>query len=111
MTSTSGLTGQQSTGPDEQQWEILDPERAFYAAWNRGASYITAAWAPDGAAVSIQSPQPDIIQVVVDPCDRKLREFDVSVISSSTDLSDRKCLTPLETLQWEGRTLYLYRVD
>ncbi len=63
------ITGWQITGPRQELWRVLDPDGSDEELWNRGASYLRMTF--DGAPGTepvIANPNPDIIQVSLDPC-------------------------------------------
>ena len=95
-------------GPDLQQWARLDPTGKFEDAWNRGGGFIFFHWMP-GHILSIESPQSDIINVNVDPCDLVTLFPEVSTIAS-VDPLDVSCLVQGETLTWSGQPVYTYTV-
>lgn len=100
------LSGVQRIGPDADQWARLDPTGEYEDAWNRGGSFIFFHWTP-GEALVIDSPQSDIIDVSIDPCELIARFPEVSTIASGAPLSST-CLVEEETLEWLGEPVYTY---
>jgi hypothetical protein len=103
------VTGWQITGPRADRWRLLDPEGDDEETWNRGASYLRMSFdAAAGADPVISNPNPDIVQVSVDPCGIPER-LDIGVLVSGAEL-DRPCLTLDTTFEWSGAPQYVYAV-
>jgi hypothetical protein len=105
-TGTPTLSGIQVSGPDVSSWRKLDPRGKYEGAWNRGGASVEFTWLPDGPPV-VQVGAPDQIIVQADPCDLVDRGFAVSHVLSQTQLQNA-CLTPEGTMEWSGRTRYVY---
>ncbi len=103
------ITGWQITGPRQEPWRVLDPDGSDEELWNRGASYLRMTFdgAP-GAEPVIANPNPDIIQVSLDPCAIPA-ELDVRTLIASSKL-DAPCLTLERTFDWSGRRQRVYSV-
>ncbi len=103
------LTGYQLSGPDKDAWRLLDPDLAQEESWNRGASYVRMSFdSPPGAAPTLTNPNPDIIQVSVDPCEVDPR-LDLGRVVSGGELTF-PCLELESTFTWTGVTEYVYEV-
>ncbi len=103
------LSGQQSSGPNEQAWTILDPLTKSKDAWNRGASYITFSWTQDEAA-TISNPSPDMINVAVSPCSPLMRELGLRWVISGQTL-DQGCAALVRREYWQGSLLNIYNIS
>lgn len=103
------LSGQQWIGPNRESWEVLDPESASEALWNRGASFVVFRWAASGKPVTIEAPTPDYLLVTADPCDTKLRVLGVTRIVSQHALK-HQCLTPTSSFALGGATRWTYAI-
>jgi hypothetical protein len=102
------LSGQQPLGPNKAAWRVLDPDGAYVDSWNRGQSYINFAW--DGSGKwSIWNPSPDVIQVVMDPCDSRLSQLGLGWVVSRAQIWF-PCLTERNNLTWMGEPLFVYKV-
>jgi hypothetical protein len=102
------LSGQQPLGPNDAAWKVIDPDGAYVDSWNRGQSYVNFAW--DGSGKwSIWNPSPDVIQVVIDPCDSRLRQLELGWVISRPQISF-PCLTERKTVTWMGAPLFVYEV-
>jgi hypothetical protein len=104
------LSGQQTTAPNSEEWEKLDPERASVETWNRGASYVNFAWADEGTATSFGLPSPDLIQVSIDPCGPEAQSIGLVRIYSSRPLS-HSCLTDESSFGFGGTQFWSYGVS
>jgi hypothetical protein len=106
-TAQQTLSGQQWVGPRESAWAVLDPDELAIETWNRGASFVTFQWAPQGAELVIDLPGADVVRVNADPCDPRLVEVGLKVVSSVSPL-EHGCLRSLDTIQFGGRPHYVY---
>ena len=104
------VTGWQISGPRQDEWRLLDPDGSDEELWNRGASYLrfTFDGAP-GAEPVISNPNPDIVQVSVDPCGLP-EELRIGTLVSTTKL-DAPCLTQRREFVWGGKRQRVYRRD
>ncbi len=62
-----------------------------------------------GADPVISNPNPDIVQVDVDPCGIPAG-LDIGVLVSTAEL-DRPCLSLERTFKWSGARHYVYAVE
>lgn len=108
-TGVPSLSGFQRSGPDDAQWERLDPDREFEYAWNRGGGYIPFVFTP-GAPTNITTNGFDLTVVEVDPCLLKSEFPELGHIASHVEL-DAPCLTAVDAVEWSGRTVHLYDVE
>ncbi|AZI58518.1 hypothetical protein EH165_10650 [Nakamurella antarctica] len=108
-TGTPILGGNQMSGPNREQWLKLDPTAQHEFVWNRGASIIKFAWTV-GPDIIIESPQPDVITVTVDPCTLQGRGFNVTYVVSTQPLQG-SCLVPEQSLQWFSQNQFVYAVQ
>ena len=109
------LTGYQVTGPDAEQWELLDPERKAEDVWNRGASYLYVTFSqldgkPPGAEPTIITTAPDVIAVIVDPCWLAESDLGVSHVVSIAEL-DSPCVEETDTFTWYDGPQHVYALQ
>ncbi len=92
---------------DQEGWRRLDPDGEYEQQWNRFA-YVLFRWEPGLPSPIIESPQPDVVVVRVDPCDPALDRVRLDLIVSSAAL-DQSCLTDVGSFPWQGieRSIYL----
>ena len=86
------ISGQQVYGPKISMWSQLDPTRKFEKAWNRGASFVTISWLPEGSTTLILNPSADSIAVDIDPCSPSLRLVGLTNILMTHELQNYSCL-------------------
>lgn len=101
------LSGQQVLAPNVPKWELLDKEGRFKDFWNRGQSYISFVWSP-GTPMNIWNPSPDVIQIVIDPCDQRLGSLSLGFVVSPSPISTA-CLTEVKVLKWMTSDLFVYK--
>ena len=101
------MTGQQSYGPDYKTWELLDPQRNFESSWNRAQAYINFQW-DIGKEVNIWNPSPDVIQVVLDPCEPRLDRLQLGWIITPNQISS-SCAILTKTVKWMSADLFIYQ--
>jgi hypothetical protein len=101
------LTGYQVSGPDKQAWQQLDPSGTYEDEWNRGASFLRMDFIDSGATPRVTNPNPDVIQVSVDPCVLADSSLDVGYVISTQPLH-RPCVRETSTFTWSGRTNHVY---
>lgn len=105
------LTGYQSSGPDEDTWRLLDPEGRHEEQWNRGASFLRMSFGVrPGDDTTMANPNPDIIEVGLDPCGVDPRLALGRVVSGAAELPF-PCLTRESSFLWGGTRQYVYAVD
>lgn len=102
------LSGQQWAGPDERAWRKLDPSGSARAQWNRGVAFVTFDFDTAATSPQISSPVPDVVNVIVDPCDRRLTALGVRMVASTVPL-DGQCLVAAGTVRWGGTPTHLYK--
>ena len=103
------VTGYQPSGPVVDKWLVLDPERRYEDAWNRGASYLRMSFAgKPGSDPVIEAPGADSILVTVDPCGIP-EELRVRRLITPSKLTGT-CLKQEKKLQWKGVPVRVYSV-
>lgn len=102
------LSGDQWTGPSDQ-WLVLDPDRRFETAWNRGASVVSFVWDPTATQPTISNPQSDQIVITVSPCDPALQELDLKYIITQQEL-EAPCLTSVGQFRFSGTEVQVYEI-
>lgn len=100
------LSGQQPLGPNESFWRRLDIENRFENVWNRGQSYVTFAWDPR-PDWTIWNPSPDLIQIVISPCNERLQDLDLGWLMSADPLT-YDCLKETANVEWMKGNLIIY---
>ncbi len=94
--------------PDYDYWSVLDPELKYEESWNR-YGHIFVFPGEKGSQPLITSPQGDVIQVVLDPCDTRLRSLNIKIlVTENFELS--KCGSVLKTVLWGDRTIRYYAI-
>lgn len=101
------MTGQQNYGPDYKTWELLDPQRNFESSWNRAQAYINFQW-DVGKEVNIWNPSPDVIQVVLDPCEPRLDRLQLGWIITPNQISS-SCAILVKAVKWMSADLFIYQ--
>jgi len=91
---------------DRQGWRNLDPGNQYEQQWNRFA-YIVFRWEPGLPSPIIESPQPDVIVVAVDPCDAALDDLGLNALMSTAPISG-SCLTLRAEVNWQGTTRTIF---
>jgi hypothetical protein len=86
------LSGQQMNGPNFKRWALLDPKGIYKQNWNAGASFVTFLWLKSDEELTITKANPDVIQVISNPCDPKLESANLNYVASREILSS-PCLT------------------
>lgn len=108
-TGVAQLSGQQPLGPNKAVWRLIDPKGQFVDSWNRGQSYVQFAW--DGRTDwTIWNPSADVIQVVINPCSKKLSRVHLGWVVSLQPISF-PCLTERAVVPWMGKPLFIYERD
>lgn len=110
MTEAAGLkslSGEQAT-PSEQ-WLVLDPDREYMPAWNRGA-IVLFEWNPDLTSPIIETPQADVLIVRASPCDLRLDALGLSAITS-VRVVEAPCLVEVGQFDWGQGTRWVYSTD
>lgn len=101
------LSGQQVLAPNRQTWMSLDTGHQFEDYWNRGQSYVNFAWSV-GSQLNIWNPSPDVIQIVIDPCDERLTVLRLGFVVSPSPIS-ATCLTNSQIIHWMEADLFVYK--
>ncbi len=86
------LSGQQMNGPNFDSWRSLDPNNVYIQNWNSGASFVTFRWLEEKVDLAIVKANPDVIQIISNPCDSTLRSVQIDYIASRGVLLS-PCLT------------------
>jgi hypothetical protein len=107
-TGVPQLSGQQPFGPNKDVWQKIDTGGLFEENWNRGQAYIQFVWDPR-KNISIWNPSPDVIQVVISPCDSRLQNLKLHWVTSAVPL-DYKCLRQRGNVAWMGAPLFIYEI-
>jgi len=110
MTEAAGLkslSGEQAT-PSEQ-WLVLDPDREYMPAWNRGA-IVLFEWNPDLTSPIIETPQADVLIVRASPCDERLGALGLSAITS-VGVVEAPCLVAIGQFDWGQGSRWVYSID
>ena len=110
MTEAAGLrslSGEQAA-PSER-WLVLDPNRQYEPAWNRGA-IVLFEWNPDLASPTIEAPQADVLIVRASPCDARLEKLGMSAITSVRPI-DAPCLLPAGQFTWGQGSRWVYSIS
>ena len=103
----NSLSGQQLIGPDISAWLQIDPDRQSESAWNRGASYVSFAWG-SSQVPNITTPNGDVIQIEIDPCELRRKYPTLEHIVSSSKLAN-KCLVQVYEFEQIGKLMSVYQ--
>ncbi|MET3176387.1 UNVERIFIED_ORG: hypothetical protein ABIB52_004262 [Arthrobacter sp. UYCu721] len=103
------LSGLQRSGPDKEQWAMLDADSTHENEWNRGGGFIYFQWAT-GLPLVFGNNGSDSAIVRADPCDLKKRVANLQGVVSTHPLS-AGCLEPQRTLTWSGQQMFVYKVS
>ena len=95
--------------PDYEAWRVLDPTLKYEDAWNR-YGHIFVSVGEKGADPIILSPQGDVIQIILDPCDERLRRINVDVLVTQNFELDG-CGNLINSIVWGERTIRFYSVS
>lgn len=94
--------------PDYDYWGVLDPQLKFEDSWNR-YGHIFVAPGLKGSLPTITSPQGDVIQVVLDPCDNRLEKLDTKIlVTQNFEISE--CGSILKSVLWGDRIIRFYSI-
>jgi hypothetical protein len=107
-TGVPQLSGQQAFGPNRDVWRKIETKNEFENNWNRGQSYIQFVW-DSREKMTIWNPSPDVIQIVIRPCDSRLQDVQLRWVTSSTAL-DYECLRKRGQVEWIGQPLFIYEI-
>ncbi len=102
------LSGLQRSGPVEDEWLRIDPERKYEEAWNRGGGYLGFELVP-GRETEVATDGFDQTWVRTDPCVLADTFPELSKVVSGQDL-DVPCLEPDTSLRWAGADFTVYDV-
>jgi len=105
------LSGYQVTGPVEDAWEEVDPNRRYEEIWNRGASYLLFSFdGRPGADPVVIKEQNDVIRVRTDACWLADSSFGVDRLITVAPL-DSPCARRIgRKLAWGGFEQFVYVV-
>ena len=102
----NSLSGQQLIGPEISAWLQIDPERNSEAAWNRGASYVSFVWGTSHVP-SITTPNGDVIQIEIDPCELRRKYPTLEHVVSTSKLRN-ECLVQVYEFEQIGKLMSVY---
>lgn len=109
MTEAAGLkslSGEQAAPSPE--WLVLDPERRYMSAWNRGA-IVLFQWEPELSFPAIETPQSDVLIVRSSPCDHRLAALGLTALTSTRPI-EAPCLRPVGQFTWGGASRWAYSI-
>ncbi len=104
------ISGQQSIGPLEKHWKILDPENKYNMNWNRAASYITFHWAQT-ESIEISNPSADVILINANPCSSQLKKLNLSFFISAKNSLIYPCAKQITEFQIMGQINVIYKIQ
>ena len=102
----NSLSGQQLIGPEISAWLQIDPDRQSESAWNRGASYVSFAWG-SSQVPNITTPNGDVIQIEIDPCELRRKYPTLEHIVSTSKLRN-ECLVQVYEFEQIGKLMSVY---
>jgi hypothetical protein len=100
------LSGQQMIGPEISTWLKIDPGGDSEPAWNRGASNLGFAWGGNRVP-SIKTPNLDVIQIEIDPCELRRIFPTLNHVVSSSKLKN-ECLVHVYEFEQIGKLMSVY---
>lgn len=100
------LTGVQGY-PSAKMWKEIDPTKKYEFQWNRLGHVV---WGIAPGAPKVSNPQPDVIQVTIDPCSAFARETVDYVVSDLPNIPT-SCMTPLKKISEGTDTMTIYTID
>lgn len=103
------VSGQQSLGPNWQNYSLLDPDHRFVNEWNRGASSVKFEWGYPEEDVVIFAPTPDSVVIRIDPCGDELAALRVAYLVSTRPLPEAACLEEEQHFVWWHADRWVYR--
>jgi len=104
-TGVSFLSGV-SRYPNWDAWLILDPTLQYEESWNR-YGHLSISVGEKNSEPVISSPQSDVIQIVIDPCDKRLELLNVDLVVVQ-DMEISGCGTLLDDVTWGNRKIRVY---
>jgi hypothetical protein len=102
------LSGQQTAGPNNETWRVLDPMETQVNAWNRGSSFVEFNWG-DNEIATITNPSPDQILITISPCATAMQKLNLEWVLTSQILR-QPCVRYYGQGSWHGSPVNLYRV-
>lgn len=103
------LSGQQPLGPNVKRWSRLDPKREFTDIWNRGQSYVHFIWDRNEPSIRMSNPSPDVISVVISPCNSVLRRWKLRYLM--TEQAPGPCMKRLFESMWMGKNVSIFEIN
>lgn len=108
------LSGQQTFGPAEEKWRLLDPDSLYESTWNNAQSYVLFDWSQDRQQAKIYEPSPQLLTIQISPCSRFISDQQITHIFSSKFLPPEifDCLELVipEPISVANGSLYPYRI-
>jgi hypothetical protein len=103
------ISGQQLTGPSEDQWKIIDPQGLSESIWNAGASFVVVSWDSTLQNPEISRPFPDTILIRTSPCSPAMEKLGLDVVLSRTE-QRAQCLveSAVGTVDYLGAPVFIY---
>jgi hypothetical protein len=93
--------------PNEDMWEIIDPDQRFEYEWNRLAGI---SWAAGEGEPVVTNPYADQISVTFDGCSAFAQEHVTYVLSDETQPPDDSCLREVESFDLNQTDLTIWEV-
>lgn len=103
------LSGLQLTGPNIENWNMLDPNSNYKDAWNRGVSSVTFDWQQEESVV-INAPNSDVITVGTNPCVLSKTFPELTFIASKNILLF-PCLSKVSQFYQKGKIKHIYVIE
>ncbi len=105
------ISGQQLTGPDEDQWRIIDPQGLSESIWNAGASFVVLSWDSTLLTPEISRPFPDTILIRTSPCSPAMEKLGLDVVLSRSEQT-APCLaeSSVGPVDYLGAPVFIYEI-
>jgi hypothetical protein len=106
------ISGQQLTGPNEDQWMIIDPQGLSESIWNAGASFVVVSWDSTLQNPEISRPFPDTILIRTNPCSPAMEKLGLDVVLSRTEQT-APCLveSAVGKVDYLGAPVFIYELE
>jgi hypothetical protein len=108
------LSGQQTYGPSEEKWKLLDPKLLYIPTWNNAQSYVVFDWSQAKQEAFIYEPSPQLLTIQISPCSTFMSQQKITNIFASKPLSKEvfSCLELMgqQPISVANGSLYAYRI-
>jgi hypothetical protein len=105
------VSGQQLTGPNKDQWRLIDPQGLSEPIWNAGASFVVISWDSTLLTPEISRPLHDTILIRTSPCSAAMEKLSLGVVLSRTQQT-APCLieSAIGSVEYLGGPVFIYEI-